>query len=557
MHHLLIGTQTGHIMVFREMQLIWCARLSTMVPVQILVADISGIKGTIITMDSRGMLQVSYLGTDPPTASLVNTDMKELNYTEMEAEHQELLRIIRQTHGDGVREPEEQVRINAQVPSSLDSSHEDDTDPDDPVGRVDGVVMQCTVRLSVTAHKPVESLTLAIKAASCFMLSSNSIHVDSVTPGGTPKVVSVVFRVLTSMLCSSLDVLVCASYFSDGNEPRTALCSFRLPFALIAKPIQPVKNATHKVQLDCNKQPPALQTLFTDLLSQPHVPATFGQAAQNLLSVQYVSGTEATVQVSKSSGRFSIQASEFASLWVLTEQLCHRLKQHFRKNGAGDDADPFAINFQDSLPLQDHFTLVDDHLALRKHLEELRSDLADRTQQYRVIQKRLLVRFKDRNPSPLANLDALLNLTFDQTLHLTEAIEDAERTLRTVSCHLSAATELVLLLIRYRFELDDENFRLLRVHLSPEVSNTTDQGWEEQVDASLLHLLRTLLATTAKDRAAYPPAMKMPPDAQKLKKRITNVVDRLANGARLVSDTGGGGEAVACDVEDGGDDAPT
>merc|ERR1712039_791424 len=168
-----------------------------------------------------------------------------------------------------------------------------------------------------------------------------------------------------------------------------------------------------------------------------------------------------------------------------------------------------------------------------------RTELADRTQQYRVVQKRLLVRFKDRNPSPLNHLDYLLSHTFENTVQPTEAIDDVERALRTVSCHLAAATELVLLLIRFRFELDDENFRVLRLHLSPELCDTVNQGWEEQVDASLIHLLRTSLARNAKDKSASSPPMKMPQDTLKLKKRITNVVDRLANGGRISDERDG------------------
>merc|ERR1719321_2513205 len=377
-------------------------------------------------------------------------------------------------------------------------------------------------------------------------MSQTSIHVEKVSPGGTPQVVVVVFRVLNSVLCAGLNVLACASYFSSNNEPRTSVCEFRLPFALVAKLIQPVKSATYKLQLDCNRQPPALQALFNDMLSQPHVGSSIGQGMSNLLSVQYVSGTEATVLVSKSSCRFCVQASEFASLWVLTQELSLRLTEYFETHEQDQQLqDPFTISYQDSLPLHDYFALMDDHFTFRKHLEELRTDLADRTQQYRVIQKRLLVRFKDRNPSPLNHLDTLLALTFEQTVQLTEAIDDVERALRQVSCHLSAATELVLLLIRYRFELDADNFKTLRLHLSPELCDTPEQGWEEQVDVSLTHLLRTSLARNAKDRSTLPPPMKVPADTLKLKKRITNVVDRLANGGRISGDTDQAGDAPA------------
>merc|ERR1719329_869964 len=523
-------------MVFRETQLIWCARLSNMIPCQLAVADIGGVRGMVVTMSDKGDLQVSYLGTDPPTGAIVNTEMKELNYDEMEEEHQELLRVIRTTHGEGAKEAEEILKLRADVPEGLDPSPEDDTDPDDPVGRVDGMVMQCTVRLFVTLQgkKNVENVTITLKAPSCFLLSATSVRIEKVSPTGTPQVVPVTFRVLNSMLCAGTQIMACASYFSQNNEPRTTVCEFRLPLALVAKLIQPVKTANYKVQLDCNRQPPALQTLFSDVLSQPHVSASFGEGIGNILSVQYVAGTEATVLSSKSSMRFCVQASEFASLWVLAEEL-------------------FAIAFQDSLPLHDYFALMDDHFALRKHLEELRSELADRTQQYRVIQKRLLVRFKDRNPTPLNHLDALLSVTFEQTVQLTEAIDDVERALRTVSCHLSAATELVLLLMKLRFELDEDNFRVLRLHLSPEVWDTLEQGWEEQVDSSIMHLLRTALARNAKDRVGLPPPMKVPADTLKLKKRITNVVDRLANGGRITGDeaAGGGGELEGEEGEEG------
>lgn len=537
-HNLMLGANTGHLLILKEMQLVWCARLQGIVPAQICVDTLGGVRGMMVLMDSKGKLQVTYLGTDPPTASLVNTEMKELNYDEMEEEHQELLRVIRQTHGDGAAEPEESLAIEAQVPQVLDLGNEDDCDADDPVGRSDGMVMQLTVHIIVTlgGRKPVENVSITLKAPQCFHLSQNSIFIEKVEPGGPPVVVSVLVRVWNKILCSGLEVMACASYFSVNNEPRTVATTFGLPFALVAKPIPPVKNANHKIQLDCNKQPPPLQTLFAGLLNQPHVSASLSQGTSNLLSIQYVSGTEATVLVLKSSGRFCVQATEFAALWVLTQELCNKLHEYFGPGGEGavpDGEESFFITFQDSLPLHDYFALIDDHFELRRHLDELRKDLADRTQQYRVIQKRLLVRFKDRNPSPLNHLDTLLNLTFEQTILLTDGIDDVEQALRTVSCHLSAATELVLLLVKLRFGLDDENFTILKRHFSPEICDTTDQGWEEKVDTSLLHLLRTSLARSVKDRNTLPPPMKVPQDTLKLRKRITNVVDRLATGARV------------------------
>jgi len=163
----------------------------------------------------------------------------------------------------------------------------------------------------------------------------------------------------------------------------------------------------------------------------------------------------------------------------------------------------------------------------------LNSDLNDRAHQFRIIQKRLLLRFKDRNPSPLNQLDTIMNGTYSQLVDLSNAVDALKRDLSKSAQNLSCATHLMLMLIRYRFNLDDENFQLIRAHLSPEVADNTEQGWEEITDAAMTHLLRTSLAKSAKESAVAPAPLSMPADTNKLKKHITIVCDRLAKGARL------------------------
>lgn len=175
--------------------------------------------------------------------------------------------------------------------------------------------------------------------------------------------------------------------------------------------------------------------------------------------------------------------------------------------------------------------------------------------QFRLIQKRLLVRFKERNPSPLNNLDMLLTGTYNQLIdlgsevyisspHLPDAapltharchpqVEECQKSLSKAANDLSCATHLLLLLMRYRFDLDDNNFDVLQAHLSPSVADNAEQGWEECTDAAMTHLLRTCLAKSAKDTAAVPQPLAVPQDTTKLKKHITIVCDRLTKGARL------------------------
>ena len=56
----------------------------------------------------------------------------------------------------------------------------------------------------------------------------------------------------------------------------------------------------------------------------------------------------------------------------------------------------------------DLFEAIDKHFTYRHEIRTLKKVLEDRTYQFRIIQKKLLNRFKDKNPSPLNNLDFLL-----------------------------------------------------------------------------------------------------------------------------------------------------
>ena len=48
-------------------------------------------------MDEEGLVRVSYLGTDPPLSGVSTGELKDLNYEEMDEEHRNLLKTIRES----------------------------------------------------------------------------------------------------------------------------------------------------------------------------------------------------------------------------------------------------------------------------------------------------------------------------------------------------------------------------------------------------------------------------------------------------------------------------
>merc|ERR1719506_3178113 len=213
--NLVVGTMSGHLQVYKEAQLIWCARLHH-TPVQVEVTQIGGIMGMIVTLSEHGHVQCSYLGTDAPTAALMNTESKELDYPAMEDEHRGLLRVIRQAHGEGAKEEENHLTIMAKVPKDLELVPDEDAGPE--VARVDGGVVQMTVQtfLHVTGATEVENVTLVVRTPLCFVLPEKSIFLPRIQ-NGSPLTLPITFRVSTQHISTRLDIMLAACYSVRGS----------------------------------------------------------------------------------------------------------------------------------------------------------------------------------------------------------------------------------------------------------------------------------------------------------------------------------------------------
>ncbi|KAJ9470991.1 Protein pthb1-like protein [Diplonema papillatum] len=519
--NLIIGTHTASIMIYNDQKLIWSAKTNTK-PISLAVTSQAKLAGLIVILSEDGSLSCNYLGTDPATqpTQLLDT-ARELDYDDMDEEHRQLQQLIRQAVNAGKSEPEEHLQIQYECPSQLDSA-----DDGDSSGK------SCTVKvfLKYSGKEDLENVALTVNCPQPFVTPESSIAIDRVEGQAEPQMIPITFMLsaepAAAMLTpASLQAEVTCCYCSPTGEPLTARRSFFLPMSLAGSVIPPVKNPNFKITLETNLAPPPLQVLFDDIT------AGSSDASMNVLSFQYNNSSDVTILVSKSANRFRIQASHFESLWLLTAELARRVKIYYDSQ----DTEPLKINFQDALPFQDYFQAVDTHFEARMKLQGSQQKLSEMAHQFRSIQKRLLVRFKDRNPSPLNNLDKLFENTYRQLLKISEVVESDQQQLQRSSNGLVCSTHLILLLIQYRFDKKDD-IKVLRHYLSPIVMDSATQGWEESTDAAMTHLLRTSLAKTYKEAMSLPQPLQVPPDTTKLKKHIALVCDRLAKGGSLKND---------------------
>lgn len=91
----------------------------------------------------------------------------------------------------------------------------------------------------------------------------------------------------------------------------------------------------------------------------------------------------------------------------------------------------------------------------------------------------MINRFKDKNPSPLNNLDFLLNHTYDQIIDMAIKIEKIRIQISKVSNKLSCTLESVLLLLKIKAKLPVTEYETLRYFISPHIDNYSETCWED------------------------------------------------------------------------------
>ncbi|GBG31306.1 Rho guanine nucleotide exchange factor, putative [Hondaea fermentalgiana] len=596
--NLLLCSEAGQLTVLRELGTVWSAGMTAHVPVSLSVAPVEGVQGMIVSMSDDGKLVVSHLGTETsksvlaprrakrktftkgkgPSANEAKSDeekkasnfeaaaeevqrAEEMAYDEMDRAHQELLERIRNLHRE--LEDKENAPVNGsdtartellmlvETPETLDDLSTTDAalaESEDMAReygyRPDGQVMQVTLKLHISnrSFENLKAVQVTLHMDNAFVAADDSILLESLAGlegtggrGRTPAILHIPVRVKAIIPVASLAAKVVCTYKVKDGRVRSVSTPFRLPFFLAARPRTSIKNSASKITIDTNLEPTRLPVLFDELLRQPGLDrdmvASVTGASSNVLSVEFLDGANATVLASKSGGRYRIQGTSLAHLSLLASEFEHLLQRKF--------GDILELTVSESLPLAGLYAAVDEHHAARVALADAASELNDRAHQYRLIQKRLLSRYKDKNAPALRGLDALLQVTHDQIMDTVSALAEAKIARHVAAQRLSSTLGLLFQLTGYKYDLDRDDMEALHSHVPVNVwtCDGDTMGWEETVDLSITHLLRTTLAKNPKDIA---PAggftqSTLAPDTSKVRKRLAMLFDRLSKGARPAS----------------------
>ena len=560
--HVLVGCEESSLYVYSDMSLIWAAR-TPIVPVSLRVSSSlsnPAISGLLVGQSDVCELGVWYLGTDPPVGAVSTAMSKELDYDGMDTEHRKLLKVIKQAASDKMQEPKEKliIRLKTSGERVMDDRERGRLDVCmDDAGRP--VCCDVSIELSHTALLPMTGVHVTLSLPFPYATPQPHQLVELLPPASSsssspPTLLTFpVYLLRCSHPVPSVVIDTLITYTTADGLTRSASQSARLPLYMVGRIKQPTKQTAHFFTLDTNKSPPPLTQLFADLFDSVNDGSVVEMGASVMTLYAWNGGADVSILVSKKSGRYRLQSSQYTHFCVLMTELVTRLHAHFLSS-TGGGGEELVVRFEEDLPFGEYFTLLDRYHQQREVVSQLQVRLTSLSHQFRAVQKRLLVRYKDKNPTPLGGLDILMQETADAIQAMTDELQKEREALAGLAMELASASGQLVGLMVWKYQLDRKNSDMLRQIFQlgggeervgsggVELDVNSGSGWIERLDASLIFALKYVLTKT---RAADEAANGAPPppptlhtegmkDISRVKKHLIMLSERMAKGMRMV-----------------------
>lgn len=552
--NLLVGAFNGSLYVYSDTALEWSAVMKAGCPLYLSVSNLCGTQGMILALSSESLLSVNYLGTDPAEVPLQPLESKAASYADMTHELKTVQRAIRRLLEEAeddalsrnLNEATSQTTTPTTSPSApmalpgqvamLSSPVEPEarqrhTSPSPGPQPSTGPVATNRFALSLTFGETTAALNgdlvlaLIIRFSVPFQhlqtLQDIVVQVGTVDPVAVEPVHTILPRISVGesltvplrvsaapdkdqIVPSSLELNAVVAFTGKRHDTWAVRKTVSVPLSLVARPVPAVKNTAFSLQLNTNMSPPpSLVDLFSDL-------AVYGNVTANVLSIHYLNGADATVLVSKNAARFKVQGSTMEGLWLLTTELVRRIREHYRDEG------DVVFSIPDELPLVDFAAVIDTHAAVRKELVDATSNANRAAQFLRNVQKRLLVRFRDRNPSNSDTMTILFEESYTLLQQATDGVVLAKARQRQACAMLNCCARLFFFWMQVKYP---EGLRkvvtgrrekasvdvprpaaaaasettttedLLKELFACDISSDDGVGWEEITEAALVQLL--------------------------------------------------------------------
>ncbi|KAK9738823.1 PTHB1 N-terminus [Popillia japonica] len=505
----LVVAETNTLLLYQGATLKWSAKLDFL-PTAIGRAFFMDINGALVTLSEDGYLQFAYLGSEPNVFSAPPLKNQEIDFDKIENELTTLNKLVKTYQVNNISltnlNAERELAITITILPQIEYFTSDSQD-EKPCCKVSVEISPNAVfeevHLSVNVRKP---LTTIPSSEIYYNLTQTTSFNCFIYPNDNYSI-------------PTLELEVIASFITDLGVPRVCFKTATLPLRLVYESCPPLKDNKHKITLNLNETSVPLIELFSEFVGVNSLSST-----SNAIGLKYFApdSPPVTILAAKSSKRYRLQSDELVCLNLLVEEVIRRLKDYYANRKS------FTITYSAQLPIDECVKYVKDHFEIAQEMTSLQDELNLLSTQHRLIQKRLITKFKQKNPTPLNHLDILLEKTYDDITNVLNKVQDKRNSLRNAQIKLSCILNLLKMLINLIDE-NGKNMEMIDATFLSHVYDYEDQNWEDTIDAALCFLLRTLLAKSEKDKLRAPHTnFEEVKDFSKLEKHFVQVLERIS-----------------------------
>ncbi|KPM09287.1 PTHB1-like protein [Sarcoptes scabiei] len=410
----IIGTQSNNLLIYQNEILRWATKIP-FVPIAIRRGNFNEITGTIVLLSTQGQLAVSYLGTNPSLKLISIPSNGESNNSieQMELELRELKNRINFdcNNTNSGSDQEQENLFNDQIQLSVDDWQRNSSDS------------MLTCALDLTPMRKVNNLKLIFHENDFYTIEPKERLFEALSES-----IQVKIRIINKDNPPIQNVIKMAIMFTRNNTVRIVNKQLRIPFDYLIKPMvnsnvqfQSSSSSTSSLsgsssnmmiisklilsrsnssdeQFPTRMRCKSLLENLTEYFSpniEDGLGFTFANFEQIFASIK---------SINRGDNVCFIVESNNAAGWLLSMQ--ELLRQLFKK---------IPNNCFRLISFQINQNIIENILAATKsrvdckmNIIKIKKEIEKFTEHFRVLQKQILVRSKEKTPVPLNNLQKVL-----------------------------------------------------------------------------------------------------------------------------------------------------
>ncbi|XP_049866625.1 protein PTHB1 isoform X2 [Pectinophora gossypiella] len=492
----MISSEDSKLYIYEGTTLLWsCDLLYTAVSIS--RCFLKYLPGGIVTLSTKGVVTVSYLGTEPDLNSNAGPMINEVIdpeqiQSELGEVEEKLTKILDGEEGiDRYTNVDQILKIKADVGKPVQNLHDEFTRD----SNITLHLLKCPVVVMLSCQDPnsLKSVQITFGCYPPFECSDSSICLENIN--GTEIIETQVF-IASPTDISDTKVRIIFTIIDATGKINVTDREVLLPLSLYCLPTEAVIEDDFILRIHTNTPCADLVEVFTDFTKED---LTKYGISDNNITFTYRS-TKKTVTLKATDNQYIIEAKDYSDMTAVLQHFTMKLASHFERSGVKDFRISIRIDKDTAKMLTHNFMKnIESHAKERVKSKKFEDELTVLQRQFTLVQKKLLVQYGSLPPGDCDPLEFLMKDTHRRIVKTVHDIIECRESVCRVGNSVTAVGRLLIFIFQQTVE-DDFKVKLIEEMLTLGSLYYDYQDWEEAVTQALTYILNNVFQKSEKDK---------------------------------------------------------